>query len=117
MTGKTEMMNWLTAQSLGDGVVHWWGDNGLQPDCALAKPLSQDEGTALISLLDPTLWVGAYLIPLTDNDQPIRRETIREAIRADGPTIGPTLQATAKGLGRDPQFLNNAYAPSSDLKA
>jgi len=109
-------MNWLTAQNLEDGCVHWWGAQGFQPDCALSTAISTEDGQTIIQGLDITKWVGAYLIPLDDQGQAIRREAIREAIRADGPTTGPTPLAIAKSVGRPATFLENAFSPAPKSK-
>jgi hypothetical protein len=110
-------MNWLTAQCLEDGTVYWWGAEGFQRDGTLCHILSDNEAKDIISRLDTTKWVGAYVIALDEMNQPIRREAIREAIRADGPTTGPTPKATSLGLRREAVFLASALGQSQKSKA
>ena len=96
----------LTANRLSDGIVLWLGASGWSEDAAEATRFTEPDAKAALShwVLRETEVVGAYLIPMESNDHPIRRESLRETIRANGPTIGPTLFDTATRLKRERVF-------------
>ena len=48
--------------------------------------------------------VAPYLVPLRDNGSPVQREHVREFVRANGPTTGPTRDALARAFARQDVF-------------
>jgi hypothetical protein len=95
-------MKLLTANRLIDGTIVWYTNDGWAEDAALAARLSDDvaEEALKTALASETQFAGAYLIPLNDHDAPVQREMVREYIRANGPTVGPTQFDTAKTFDR-----------------
>ncbi len=95
-------MKLLTANRLTDGVTLWWSAEGWVEDGALAAPLDDAEADALLIEWQKreTEIVAPYLIPLTDRNMPVQREHVREFVRANGPTAGPTRDALARAHGR-----------------
>jgi len=98
-------MKLLTANRLSDGLVLWLSHGQWVEDAAKASVLEDDEADMALEAWKAreTEVVGAYLIPL-EADHPIKREKVRENIRANGPTIGATALDTAKSFKRDPIF-------------
>ncbi len=95
-------MKLLTTNRLKDGVTLWWGPDGWAEDGALAAPLDDTEAEALQAewLKRETEVVAPYLIPLTDRGTPVQRERVREFVRANGPTTGPTRDALSRAFQR-----------------
>lgn len=95
-------MKLLTANRLTDGLVLWYAEDG-QPerwteDAALAARLEDEAAAALLETwkVRETEMIGVYLVPLQDADTLVKREYVREHVRANGPTIGQTALDTAK---------------------
>lgn len=99
-------MKLLTANRLTDGLVLWYADGGWTEDAAHAARLEDDEAEAILTQWKAreTEVVGAYLIPLSEEDTPVQREHVREHVRANGPTAGPTAFDTAKAHNRSEVF-------------
>ncbi|MGZ3304599.1 MAG: DUF2849 domain-containing protein [Asticcacaulis sp.] len=104
-------MKLLTANRLSDGVVLWYAPTftdagGWVEDGALAARLEDDEAEALQKLwaARETVVVAPYLIPVTPDGKPVQREHVREYIRANGPTTGPTVFDTARHFNRSEIF-------------
>ena len=104
-------MKLLTANRLSDGVVLWYAPNssdtnGWVEDAALAARFDDGEAEALQKqwAARETEVVAPYLIPLTDDGQPVQREHVREFVRANGPTIGQTAFDTSKSFHRSEIF-------------
>ncbi|MEI9905378.1 MAG: DUF2849 domain-containing protein [Asticcacaulis sp.] len=95
-------MKMLTANRLADGVTLWFDGSGWSEDGAHAARLADEPADALLAEWQKreTEVVAPYLIPLTDKGAPVQREHVREFVRANGPTIGPTADALAKSFGR-----------------
>ena len=95
-------MKLLTANRLTDGLTLWWSEAGWVEDGADASPLDDAEGEALHAewLKRETEVVAPYLIPLTDRNTPVQREHVREFVRANGPTTGPTRDALSQAFKR-----------------
>ena len=95
-------MKLLTANRLSDGVVLWYTQNGWVEDGAQAARIDDAEAETLQKqwAARETEVVGVYLIPLTDDGQPVQREHVREYVRANGPTIGQTAFDTSKSFHR-----------------
>jgi hypothetical protein len=88
-------MKLLTANRLQDGVTLWYTDDGWVEDAALALALDDDRAEALQKewLARETVVIAPYVIPLTDKGNPVQREHVREFVRANGPSTGPTADA------------------------
>jgi len=104
-------MKLLTANRLTDGLVIWYASDAEWPagwveDAAQATRLEDAEAEALLAQWQPreTEVVGAYLVPLIDDNTPVQREYVREHVRANGPSIGPTVLDTAKTHNRSEVF-------------
>jgi hypothetical protein len=100
-------MKLLTANRLSDGVVLWLGAEGWSEDAALALKLSDEDADSVLAVwkVRETEVVAPYLIPLLDDEtKPVKREWVREYVRANGPTIGQTVLDTAKTLNRSEVF-------------
>jgi hypothetical protein len=99
-------MKLLTANRLTDGLVLWLGKDGWNEDAVHATRFEDEAAEA--ALIEwkarETEVVAPYLIPLADPDMPVKREYVREHVRANGPTIGPTAFDTAKTLHRKEVF-------------
>ena len=95
-------MKLLTANRLSDGVVLWYAKDGWVEDGALAARFDDAEAETLQKqwAARETEVVAPYLIPLTADGQPVQREHVREFVRANGPTIGPTAFDTSKAFHR-----------------
>ena len=95
-------MKLLTTNRLYDGTTLWWGENGWVLDAALAVRLDDAEAEALLAEWKPreTEVVAPYLVPLNDADAPVQREHVREFVRANGPTTGPTTSRIAQDHAR-----------------
>ena len=95
-------MKLLTTNRLQDGVTLWWGENGWVEDAALAARLDDAEADDLLAEWKPreTEVVAPYLVPLNDADAPVQREHVREFVRANGPTTGPTTSDIARAHHR-----------------
>ncbi len=95
-------MKLLTANRLGDGITIWYGETGWVEDAALAARLDDDQAEALQKQWAgrETEVVAPYLIPLTPAGQPVQREHVREFVRANGPTAGPTTFDISKSFHR-----------------
>ena len=96
----------LTANRLSDGVVLWLSASGWSEDAADATRLAEEDAKAALAnwVKRETEVVGAYLIPMETADRPVRRESLRETIRANGPTTGPTQFDTATRRKRERVF-------------
>jgi Protein of unknown function (DUF2849) len=99
-------MKLLTANRLSDGLVLWYGPEGWVEDAAFATRFEDEAAEA--ALIEwkarETEVVAPYLIPLADPDRPVKRELVREHVRANGPTIGPTAFEVAKAHHRKEVF-------------
>lgn len=99
-------MKLLTANRLDDGTILWWSAGGWVEDAALALALEDVDADALLkeqaALI--TKFVGVYAIPLDDKGAPVQREAVRETIRANGPSVGPTKAYHAQKFNRSPLF-------------
>lgn len=95
-------MKLLTANRLQDGVTLWYTDDGWVEDAALALPLADDRAEALQKewLARENVVIAPYVIPLTDTGNPVQREHVREFVRANGPTTGPTADALSQAFNR-----------------
>ena len=101
-------MKLLTSNRLTDGVTLWWGQDGWVEDGALAAPLDDATADGLLAEWQAreTEVVAPYLIPLTDRNTPVQREHVREFVRANGPTTGPTRDALSQAFQRADIFEN-----------
>ena len=99
-------MKLLTANRLTDGVTLWYGNDGWVEDGAAALPLADEAADALLAewTRRETEVVAPYLIPLTPGGAPVQREHVREYVRANGPTTGPTRAELARAHHRDAIF-------------
>jgi len=99
-------MKLLTTNRLWDGTSLWWGRDGWVEDGADAIPLTDEEADALLAQWTPreTEVVAPYLVPLTPDSVPVQREHVREYVRANGPTTGPTKGGIARAHHRDAIF-------------
>jgi hypothetical protein len=99
-------MKLLTANLLDCGSVVWFSSKGWVRDAKCAVRLKDEDADAALkdAQTRTTTLIGAYLIPLSSEDAPVQREGVREFVRANGPTIGPTQFEISQGLGRDPLF-------------
>ncbi len=95
-------MKLLTANRLSDGVTLWWTGAGWAEDGADALRLDDADGDVLLAQWQKreTEVVAPYLIPLTDRGTPVQREHVREFVRANGPTTGPTADALSRAFQR-----------------
>jgi hypothetical protein len=90
-------MKVLTASRLSDGaVVYLANDGAWTRDFAAAARLDSDAAPAALqqAQAQPRVLVGAYLLEL-DGETVEKRERLREAIRANGPTVGHSLKQSA----------------------
>ena len=99
-------MKLLTANRLSDGVVLWYAADGWVEDGALAVRFDDDAADALHKqwAARETEVVAPYLIPIDADGRPVQREHVREFVRANGPTIGPTTFDTARQFNRSEIF-------------
>jgi len=103
-------MKLLTANRLTDGLVLWYvhGDalSGWSEDAAQAARLDDEAAAALLETwkVRETEVVGAYLVPLADENTLVKREYVREHVRANGPTAGQTAFDTARQHQRGEVF-------------
>ena len=99
-------MKLLTANRLSDGVTIWYAAEGWPQgwveDAAHAARLDDAEAEALQKAWAQreTEVVAPYLVPLNDADAPVQREHVREFVRANGPTTGPTTNDIARAHHR-----------------
>jgi len=95
-------MKLLTANRLTDGLTLWFTTKGWSEDAALAEYLDDAAADSLLLewKLRETDVVAPYLIPLTADGAPVQREHVREFVRANGPTIGPTADEIARAHNR-----------------
>jgi hypothetical protein len=87
-------MKVLTANRLSDGaVVYLADDGGWTRDFADAARLYPDAAAGALeqALARPRVLVGAYLVEV-EGEVVEKRERLREAIRARGPTVGHSLK-------------------------
>ena len=96
MSLKTSDTVLLTANDLKTGFVLWWTGQGFGDGIKAALPLSKTEGEALVAewKAKETLVVAPYLVPLSADGRPVRREVVREGVRGFGPTAGITRHQT-----------------------
>lgn len=90
-------MKVLTANRLSDGaVVYLAKDGGLTRDFADAARLDPDAAVGALEQAQgqPRVLVGPYLVEV-EGETVERRERLREAIRAKGPTVGHSLKPGA----------------------
>jgi hypothetical protein len=90
-------MKVLTANRLSDGaVVYLANHGGWTRDFADAARLDPDAAAGALAQAQaqPRVLVGAYLVEL-DGEAVERRERLREAIRAKGPSVGHSLKQGA----------------------
>jgi hypothetical protein len=88
-------MKVLTANRLSDGVVVYLAkDGGWTRDFADAARLDPDAAADAIGRAQalPRVLVGPYLVEV-EGETVERRERLREAIRAKGPTVGHSLKS------------------------
>ncbi|MDC7682740.1 DUF2849 domain-containing protein [Asticcacaulis sp. BYS171W] len=103
-------MKLLTANRLTDGLVLWYRDgddlSGWTENAVDAARLDDEAATALLDVWKAreTLLVAPYLVPLVDDHTLVKREYVREFVRANGPTIGQTALDTAKLQNRGEVF-------------
>lgn len=99
-------MKLLTANRLSDGVTIWYAAEGWVEDAAHAARLDDAAAEALQKewAQRETEVVAPYLVPLRDNGSPVQREHVREFVRANGPTTGPTRDALARAFARQDVF-------------
>jgi hypothetical protein len=99
-------MKLLTTNRLHDGATLWWGCDGWTLDGALAVALEDEAADTLLVQWTQreTEVVAPYVIPLTPDGQPVQREHVREFVRANGPTTGPTRSELARAHHRDAIF-------------
>lgn len=100
-------MKLLTANRLTDGFVLWLDPKGgWVEDAADAARLEDDQAEIVLAewKARETEVVAPYLIPLSDTDVPVRREHVREHVRANGPSIGATAFDTARAHNRKEVF-------------
>lgn len=99
-------MKLLTANRLTDGLVLWYGPDGWVEDAAVATRLDDEAAAALFDIWKTreTEVVSPYLVPLADENTLIKREYVREHVRANGPTIGQTALDTARLQNRGEVF-------------
>jgi hypothetical protein len=99
-------MKLLTTNRLRDGVTLWYGEAGWVEDAAQAKRLDDAEAEALQKhwAARETEVVAPYLVPLTPTGAPVQREHVREFVRANGPTTGPTTNDIARAHNRASLF-------------
>lgn len=103
-------MKLLTANRLSDGVTIWYAAEGWPEgwveDAAHAARLDDAAAEALQKewTQRETEVVAPYLVPLRDNGSPVQREHVREFVRANGPTTGPTRDALARAFARQDVF-------------
>ncbi len=95
-------MKLLTANRLSDGITLWWASNTWAEDGAKAVRIDDEAAEALLAewRTRETEVVAPYLIPLSDKGMPVQREHVREFIRANGPSIGPTADALSQAFRR-----------------
>lgn len=88
-------MKLLTANRLTDGSVLWLAADGAW-SASFAEAVTLDDEAADAALAaavaQPRLLVGPYLIA-TDERGVDPRERVRETIRANGPSVGHSLEA------------------------
>ncbi len=83
-------MKAITANRLEDGVVVYLGaDDGWTSDLAKAARFEDEDAKAALAGAEARAGeiAGAYLIEVSDAGAPAGRETLRETIRKDGPTV------------------------------
>ena len=99
-------MKLLTANRLSDGVTIWYAAEGWVEDAAHAARRDDAAAEALQKewAQRETEVVAPYLVPLRDNGSPVQREHVREFVRANGPTTGPTRDALARAFARQDVF-------------
>jgi hypothetical protein len=89
----------LTAHDLLSGEVVYWSADGTWA-ARLRDALRMEDDKAKAALADAeaayTTVVHAYLVPVDADGAPIRREEVRETIRAKGPTTHPNLGKQAE---------------------
>lgn len=83
-------MKLLTANDLASGRVIYWSQDD-RPTALLteARMIAPDEAEGLLARAQarPDLYVNPYLIEV-EARRPSGRDRLKEAIRADGPTVG-----------------------------
>ncbi|WP_298329852.1 DUF2849 domain-containing protein [Asticcacaulis sp.] len=103
-------MKLLTANRLTDGLVLWYAGgpdlSGWTEDAALATRLEDEAAAALLEewKARETEVVAPYLVPLVDENTLVKREYVREHVRANGPTAGQTAFDTARQHQRGEVF-------------
>lgn len=103
-------MKLLTANRLTDGLVLWYAGgsdlSGWTEDAANAARLEDEAAAALLEewKARETEVVGVYLVPLIDENTLVKREYVREHVRANGPTAGQTAFDTARQHQRGEVF-------------
>ncbi|PQA87853.1 DUF2849 domain-containing protein [Hyphococcus luteus] len=83
-------MKAVTANRLEDGVVVYLSnDNDWTSDLTKAARFENDDAKAALAGAEARAGehAGAYLIEVSDAGAPSGRETLRETIRKDGPTV------------------------------
>jgi Protein of unknown function (DUF2849) len=84
-------MKVLTANRLTDGAVVWLGDHDawtVDFDNAALLDAVTAEGALAVAEGDPGLFVAPYLVEVDAHSAVEKRERLREAIRARGPSAG-----------------------------
>jgi hypothetical protein len=83
----------LTANRLTDGAVVWFDGDDWSKDFKSAAVLDAATAEGALAVVDPGFFVGPYLVEVDDASVVERRERLREAIRAGGPTVGHSRKA------------------------
>lgn len=86
-------MKIITGNRLLDGAVVYLGDDAAwTDDISRAQRLEQNADAALASARTRVTEIaGAYLIEISADGAPTGRETVRETIRLNGPTVRPDV--------------------------
>lgn len=85
-------MKIITANSLLTGAPLYWADAGrwsTELRDALPIPPAEAEAALQQAAAQSEIAVNAYLVAIEGRGAPVKREALRESIRAHGPTIRP----------------------------
>jgi sulfite reductase (NADPH) hemoprotein beta-component len=93
-TNAVEALRVVTGNRLRDGVpIYFAGAGGWSPQLAEARPVSPGEADALLAEAQagpvPHPAVNPYLIEVERRDGRLAPQSLREKIRAFGPTVQP----------------------------
>jgi Protein of unknown function (DUF2849) len=97
-------MQLVTGNRLRDGVVVYFaGDGRWSPEIDAARLVANDEGASLLAAAQagpvPLPAIGPALIEAVKEAGRIRPISLRERIRATGPTTGPMVHRCATETG------------------